>query len=736
MANDKQDKDKLSVPAEDVEKDRAPTPNSMLARKLDIRPKKHRKAHAPLQVVFVGVAVRTRDDLPDKGAEYAISVSDGTGTVQSEHGFRPKGEGCEDALEYILDLAKKYSKQRGHKIQLLALAQTCEGLSPDVTFTPPTLDDPKKPAFLTRVWLELDSIPFLASTAASEGQFSLDAQASAAVDEALSVLVPMSSSTVKIVLSPLRQVLVDANFRVQLYDLPLLKSITSPALWDAFAGLGSALAQQKTTVAFFSATPRGGGVALMRHSLMRIWHATGLDAKWFVPNGDPSVFNITKRKFHNVLQGVADKDVRLSDDDKELFTAWTEHNYNRFWSGEDSPLKRLDIAVIDDPQLTALIPIIRRVSPRTKIVFRSHIQIRADLVDEGAEQICTTWNYLFGFIKQADLFVSHPVEEFVPKVVKESMPVVYMPPSTDPIDGLNKPILRDFLHLYRHTFNDAVKSSSGRQVDWNRGYIIQIARFDPSKGIPDLVEGYRQFREQVRKDNGGEKFEHAPQLIITGHSSVDDPDGTLVLHQLHDQLEDSKFDDVRDDIFAIRAPPSDRLLNAMLRGADVVCQVSTREGYEIKVSESIHKGKFVVATDAGGIPLQIRNGRDGELVKPADPEGIAKALVKFYSAEKLQASRSEMTQNDITDVKGGRHSDDGDGPSERDLSIGNATMWHLLWSRLLGVSGHVDLSDAQRGLFKRLGIRTDGDGPGGLEDINGKKVWEVLVKGFDGEKKV
>lgn len=31
----------------------------------------------------------------------------------------------------------------------------------------------------------------------------------------------------------------------------------------------------------------------MRHSLMRVWHMTGLDVRWFVPDGDPSVFNIT-----------------------------------------------------------------------------------------------------------------------------------------------------------------------------------------------------------------------------------------------------------------------------------------------------------------------------------------------------------------------------------------------------------------------------------------------------------
>lgn len=62
-----------------------------------------------------------------------------------------------------------------------------------------------------------------------------------------------------------------------------------------------------------------------------------------------------------------------------------------------------------------------------------------------------------------------------------------------------------------------------------------------------------------------------------------------MLGQLHDQLSSDSFNNIRADVHAIRCPPSDRLLNALLRGADVVCQVSTREGYEIKVSEALQK---------------------------------------------------------------------------------------------------------------------------------------------------
>lgn len=86
-----------------------------------------------------------------------------------------------------------------------------------------------------------------------------------------------------------------------------------------------------------------------------------------------------------------------------------------------------------------------------------------------------------------------------------------MPPSTDPLDGLNKPIPKEGLEVYRHHFNTLMRRSTGQKLDWSRGYIIQVARFDPSKGIPDLVEGYRMFREQIARRG---MDDCSPQLIL------------------------------------------------------------------------------------------------------------------------------------------------------------------------------------------------------------------------------
>jgi hypothetical protein len=69
---------------------------------------------------------------------------------------------------------------------------------------------------------------------------------------------------------------VDTNYKVHLYDLHQQAALTSPGLWDTFTALACPIRKHKIRVSFFSATPRGGGVALMRHSLMRIWRKSTL----------------------------------------------------------------------------------------------------------------------------------------------------------------------------------------------------------------------------------------------------------------------------------------------------------------------------------------------------------------------------------------------------------------------------------------------------------------------------
>ena len=107
----------------------------------------------------------------------------------------------------------------------------------------------------------------------------------------------------------------------------------------------------------------------------------------FVPRPRPNVFRITKTN-HNILQGVVPPDARQTDEDLAKIKDWIVHNAEAYWLRERGPLRAVseggaDIIVVDDPQMPALIPIAKEQDPNRPVIFRSHIEIRDDLV-----QVC------------------------------------------------------------------------------------------------------------------------------------------------------------------------------------------------------------------------------------------------------------------------------------------------------------------------------------------------------------
>lgn len=141
------------------------------------------------------------------------------------------------------------------------------------------------------------------------------------------------------------------------------------------------------------------------------------------------------------------------------------------------------------------------------------------------------------------------------------------------------------LQYYMHVLRQTCQAQGIPQLAYpGRSYFAQIARFDPSKGIPDVIKSYARFREMM----SDELERNVPQLIICGHSSIDDPDGSLLYDQTMDLIH-SDHADLVDDIIVVRLGPSDQILNAILSQCTVALQLSTREGFEVKVSEALHK---------------------------------------------------------------------------------------------------------------------------------------------------
>jgi alpha,alpha-trehalose phosphorylase (configuration-retaining) len=94
------------------------------------------------------------------------------------------------------------------------------------------------------------------------------------------------------------------------------------------------------------------------------------------------------------------------------------------------------------------------------------------------------------------------------------------------------------------------------QLQWPaRDYVVQVARFDPSKGIPHVVDSYFKFRKLLAKHGMPEADQ--PQLLVCGHGAVDDPDASIIYDQTI-RLIHEKYSDYAQDIVVMRIPPSDQ----------------------------------------------------------------------------------------------------------------------------------------------------------------------------------
>ena len=81
-------------------------------------------------------------------------------------------------------------------------------------------------------------------------------------------------------------------------------------------------------------------------------------------------------------------------------------------------------------------------------------------------------------------------------------------------------------------------------------------------------------------------------------------------------------------------------------------QLSTREGFEVKVSEALHAAKPVIASRTGGIPLQIEDGKSGFLCDVGDNDAVAKHMYDLYTDEDLYDTMSEYARTHVSDEVG------------------------------------------------------------------------------------
>jgi len=334
-----------------------------------------------------------------------------------------------------------------------------------------------------------------------------------------------------------------------------------------------------------NSTYYGGGVAEILDSLVPLMNNVGLETDWRLLRGSPDLFTITK-KFHNALQGDS---IKLSDRKKQLYIGANEA-FSTYCHIDQ------DCIIIHDPQP---LPLIRSYKKRQPWVWRCHI----DLTDPDKK----LWEFLKGFILKYDMVIFSS-----DKYKKEDLPVEQriIVPSVDPLSLKNKELSE----------NDIRKYIKKAEIPNDKPVITQVSRMDPWKDPEGLLEIFKQVKEKVDC-----------RLVYCYDMALDDPEGTSVYSKVYRKAK--KLRERGDVVFVVGK--NQILVNAIQRFSTVVVQNSIREGFCLAVTEALWKGKPMVATNVGGIPLQIRDGEEGFLVEPYERGEFADRIVEILKNPSL-----------------------------------------------------------------------------------------------------
>lgn len=331
-----------------------------------------------------------------------------------------------------------------------------------------------------------------------------------------------------------------------------------------------------------NSTYQGGGVAEMLNSLVILMNDLGIFTGWRILHGTPDFFSITK-KFHNALQG--DK-INLTEMKRLIYTDINE-NFARFTHINH------DCVIVHDPQPLPLIKFYRKKQPW---IWRCHV----DLSNPNPE----LWDYLKTFILQYDLVIVSD-EKYIKKDLPGQQRILR--PAIDPMSTKNQPLTTRTIRKYLNKYN----------IPTDKPVITQISRFDKWKDPEGVINVFDLVKQKVDC-----------RLVLCGNLAMDDPEGKDIYQRIIRKAK--KYKDV-----IILLVENHILVNVLQRTASVVIQKSLREGFGLTATEALWKGTPVVASNVGGLSLQIIDGKTGFLLEPNDIEGFANRIIEILKNPEL-----------------------------------------------------------------------------------------------------
>lgn len=329
-----------------------------------------------------------------------------------------------------------------------------------------------------------------------------------------------------------------------------------------------------------SAASYGSGVSESARTLHDYFFDLGLKPSWQTIEAPQRFFELSK-KVSNSLAGVQD----LSDGELAEF---------KFFASQIKFDTDCDILYLHDhPALIAA-------SYFTHIpkIYRCHFDIsRASL---------NTWQFIKPYIQkcQAAIF---SLPNFHRSLEKINNKIFYILPSIDPLSVKNKIA----------SCEEVKQVFAKHKISSQKPLILQVSRFDKLKDPCGLIDAFNL----VQKQNP------AVQLVIAGALAPDDTEAFSLYQETLEKAQN------RTEIKVLSLNREDGQISALQTGATIVVQKSLAESFGLAITEALWKSKPVVASNVGGIPLQITDRKTGLLC--TNIESCADAILRLLGDKSL-----------------------------------------------------------------------------------------------------
>jgi trehalose synthase len=229
-----------------------------------------------------------------------------------------------------------------------------------------------------------------------------------------------------------------------------------------------------------------------------------------------------------------------------------------------------------------------------KKIFRCHFDI------SGANK--KVWDFFKPHIEACDQIIFT-----APAFHKElNGNIKYIMPSIDPGTVKNTFVPRE----------DALKILKEFKIPADKPIITQVGRFDRVKDPFGVIEAFHLVKENV-----------PCTLVLAGGHAEDDPESREIFEELNEMAGGAK------DIFLLAINKQDYKIAALQSISNVILQKSLNESFGLAIAEALWKSRAVVASNVGGIPLQIKDGKTGLLCK--DIETCAQAVLDLLTNKAL-----------------------------------------------------------------------------------------------------